>query len=95
MRFLSTLVLLPLFGLTCDPSQGLPDLVNWETPHVHPLAMTLGGSTLLPVNTTDNRLELSCIEDAARVPIGAVPVGLDTVSVRARTNRRHRSMKCA
>ncbi len=62
------------------------DFVNWETPHVCPLGLTPDHNTLLAVNTADNRLELFDVTAGTAVPIGAVPVGLDPVSVRARTN---------
>ncbi len=60
--------------------------VNWESPHVHPLDLTPNGSKLLAVNTADNRLEIYNVTAGGLVPAGAVPVGLDPVSVRARTN---------
>jgi len=60
--------------------------VNWETPHVHPLDKTPDSTRLLAVNTADNRLEVFDITGGLPVRIGAVPVGLDPVSVRARTN---------
>src|SRR5262245_56308714 len=34
------------------------ELVNWETPHVSPLALTPDGTRLLAVNTPDDRLEV-------------------------------------
>ena len=47
-----------------DPAAGEPadfpgqsGFVNWESPHVNPLALTPDGATLLAVNTPDNRLE--------------------------------------
>lgn len=55
--------------------------VNFETPHVHPLDRV--GDRLLAVNTADNRLEVFDISSGAPVSVGAVPVGLDPVSVRA------------
>ena len=60
--------------------------VNWENPHVHPLDLTPDGSTLLAVNTPDNRLELFDVKDGTVVRTQPVPVGLDPVSVRARSN---------
>ena len=59
--------------------------VNWETPHVSPLALTPSGNTLLAVNTPDNRLEIFDVSSGVPVAVGSVPVGLDPVSVRART----------
>lgn len=60
--------------------------VNWETPQVHPLDMTPDGSKLLAVNTADNRLEVFSIMGNGLAHTGSIPVGLDPVSVRARTN---------
>lgn len=60
--------------------------VNWETPHVSPLALTPDQTRLLAVNTADNRLEVFDVTGSAPVRIRSIPVGLDPVSVRARTN---------
>ena len=60
--------------------------VNWETPHVSPVAMTPDGSKLLVCNLPDNRLEVFSLTSGTPVLIGDVPVGLDPCSVRARTN---------
>lgn len=68
------------------PRGGANGFVNWETPHVHPLAMTPDGTKLLAVNTADARLEVFDLTSGLPRPIGAVPVGVDPVSVRARTN---------
>ncbi|MFN0007624.1 MAG: hypothetical protein ACKVXR_06925, partial [Planctomycetota bacterium] len=60
--------------------------VNWETPHVYPLDRTPDGSRLLAVNTADARLEVFDASGVVLTPLFSVPVGLDPVSVRARTN---------
>src|SRR5262245_47710958 len=60
--------------------------VNFETPHVHPLDLTPDGQTLLAVNTGAGTLELFDASGPGLVPLGAVPVGVDPVSVRARSN---------
>lgn len=73
--------------------------VNWETGHVSPLALTPDGKKLLAVNTADNRLEVFVIPRPAAGPRstlpslppmplagGSIPVGLDPISVRARSN---------
>lgn len=61
--------------------------VNWESPHVHPLDRTPDGSRLLAVNTPDARLELFTIEQGGHlIHAASIPVGIDPVSVRARTN---------
>ena len=60
--------------------------VNFETPHVHPMDMTPDGTTLLLVNTADNRLEVFDVSGAAVLHVDSIPVGLDPVSVRARSD---------
>jgi DNA-binding beta-propeller fold protein YncE len=60
--------------------------VNWETPHVSPLGMTPDGTRLLAVNTADDRLEVFALASGTPHWSGSIPVGLDPVSVRARTN---------
>ncbi|MBL8856933.1 MAG: YncE family protein [Planctomycetes bacterium] len=60
--------------------------VNWENAHVHPLEMTPDGSRLLAVNTADDRLEVFSTSGAQLVRLASIPVGIDPVSVRARTN---------
>ncbi|MHC4413950.1 MAG: hypothetical protein ACYS0G_01565 [Planctomycetota bacterium] len=65
---------------------GQASFVNWESPHVSPLAMTPDGSRLLAVNTADNRLEVFTVTESGLLLAGSIPVGLDPVSVRARTD---------
>ena len=65
---------------------GQPSFVNWESPHVSPLDLTPDGSRLLAVNTADNRLEVFAVTRFGLDATGSVPVGLDPVTVRARTN---------
>ena len=60
--------------------------VNWENPHVHPLELTPDGSRLLAVNTPDGRLEVFDTTGSSLVPLASIPVGIDPVSVRARTD---------
>ena len=60
--------------------------VNWESPPVHPVDMTPDGSTLLVVNTPDDRLEVFTLGGPLPVHVASIPVGLDPVTVRARTN---------
>ena len=67
-------------------SAGSPSFVNWESPHVNPLDLTPDGTMLLAVNTADNRLEVFDVGPGGLTHAGTVPVGLDPVSVRARTN---------
>ncbi len=70
------------------PVRASSSFVNWENPQVHPLDMTPDGKRLLAVNTADNRLmvyELSRHGTEPRLK-ASIPVGLEPVSVRARTN---------
>ena len=71
--------------LTCSAA-GQTSFWNWESPHVSPLALTPDGSTVLAVNTADNRLEVFAVDGLSLVRAGSVPVGLDPVTVRARTD---------
>ncbi|MEM7516900.1 MAG: beta-propeller fold lactonase family protein, partial [Planctomycetota bacterium] len=60
--------------------------MNWESPHVHPLDLTPDGSRLLAVNTAAAQLEVFATAGGLVEHQFSVPVGLDPVSVRARTN---------
>lgn len=74
-----------LLFVFCQPVTA-QQFANWESAHVHPMDMTPDGTKLLAVNTADNRLEVFDITAGFPVKIGNIPVGLDPVSVRARTN---------
>ncbi len=58
--------------------------VNFETPHVSPLALTADGTQLLAVNTADNRLEVFSLASGLPVWVASIAVGLEPVSVRER-----------
>ena len=73
-------------GQPLAPRDSSGVFINWETPHVNPIAMTPDGTRLLAVNTADNRLEVFNILTGVPTRVASVPVGLDPVSVRARTN---------
>lgn len=70
-------------GENIGPIEGL---INFETPHVHPLALTPDGNTLLSVNTAAHRLDVWQINGTTLNDVASIPVGLDPVSVRARNN---------
>src|SRR5262245_56230061 len=75
------------FLLACAPAAfGQGSFVNWETAPVHPLDMTPDGTKLLLANTADNRLEIFSLTSGTPVWTASVSVGLDPVTVRARTN---------
>ncbi len=58
---------------------------NWETPPVHPVALSPDGSRLVVCNLPDNRLEIFALTDGVPVPMGGVCVGLDPCTARFRT----------
>jgi len=60
--------------------------VNWEHPQVHPLDLSPDGTRLAVANTADGALEVFDVTGAAVVLATSVPVGVDPVSVRWRTN---------
>ena len=66
-------------------AQNTPNFVNWETPHVHPLELTPDRTRLLAVNTADARLEVFDVTGAVPLALESIAVGIDPVSVRART----------
>lgn len=62
------------------------DFVNFETPHVHPLDLTPDGTRLLAVNTPNATLEVLDVTGAAPTRVRSIAVGLEPVTVRARSN---------
>lgn len=67
-------------------AQNTGAFVNFESPQVHPLDITPDGLTLVAVNTADGQLEVFNIVGGLPVRRGSVPVGVDPVSVRVRSN---------
>jgi YVTN family beta-propeller protein len=62
------------------------DYVNFEAPHVHPIALTPAGTRLLAVNTPDATLEVFDVAaDGSLTPHATIPVGLEPITVKART----------
>ena len=59
---------------------------NFESAHVSPIAITPNGEKLLAVNTANNSLEVFTLSAAGMVHFATIPVGLDPVTVRARTD---------
>jgi DNA-binding beta-propeller fold protein YncE len=61
--------------------------VNFESPQTKPIAITPDGLRLLVVNTPDNRLAVYSLATPDRPQlVQEIPVGLEPVSVRARTD---------
>ena len=75
----------PALPRAADVPEG-SNFVNFETPHVHPLDRTPDGQTLLAVNTAANRIEVFAMGSGLPVAAGSVRVGLDPLTVRARTS---------
>jgi hypothetical protein len=67
---------------------GVPasSFTNFESAHVSPITMTPDGTKLLAVNTANNSLEVFTLSASGMVHSATIPVGLDPVTVRARTN---------
>lgn len=79
-------ILLAISAASVPDAGAQGSFVNWESPPVHPVDVTPDGTTLLVANTADDRLEIFTLGGALPVWAGSVPVGLDPVTVRARTN---------
>jgi YVTN family beta-propeller protein len=60
---------------------------NFEAPQVHPLALTPDGKHLLAVNTPNASLSVFELSSGTPVLAAEIPVGLQPVSVAARTER--------
>ena len=86
IRILAVLVTLLATAAAPDFAAAQGSFVNWESPPVHPVDMTPDGTTLLVVNTADDRLEVFTLGGTLPVHVASIPVGLDPVTVRARTN---------
>lgn len=59
---------------------------NWETPPIHPVALSPDGTRLVVCNLPDNRLEVFSVTNGIPVALGSVAVGLDPCSARFRTS---------
>ena len=66
---------------------GSASFLNFESPQVHPLALTPDGSRLLAVNTPDHRLSVFQLTGDGLVLAAEIPVGLEPVSVVARNDK--------
>jgi YVTN family beta-propeller protein len=60
---------------------------SFESPQVHPLALTPDGTKLLAVNTPDHRLSVFQLTGEGPALVAEIPVGLEPVSVAARNDR--------
>ncbi|MBX2801981.1 MAG: hypothetical protein KTR31_30150 [Myxococcales bacterium] len=67
-------------------AQAQPAFLQFETGPVRPVALSPDGSLLFVANVTDGHLQIYDVVDTGLWYRGAVPVGLDPVSVAARTD---------
>jgi hypothetical protein len=72
--------------LWVSPALAQPSFVEFESGHVRPLTLSPDGTQLFVVNTPDNTLEIFDVSGAGLTFAAAVPVGMEPVSVAARTN---------
>lgn len=86
VRSSKLLALVVLFTiLRCGTSHAA--YTNFEASQVHPLTLTPGKTRLLAVNTPDSQLEVFQLDSVGRlVHQASIPVGIEPVSVRARTD---------
>lgn len=60
--------------------------MNWENPVIHPIDLSPDATTLAVCNLPDSRIEIFDVTTGAPVRTAVIPVGIDPVSVRFRTN---------
>ncbi len=80
-----TLATLAALGGIPGSARAQQAFTTFESGQVRPLALAQDGSRLFAVNTPDARLEIFRIGPAGIAPEASVPVGLEPVSVAART----------
>src|SRR5262245_35541554 len=89
MRTLPSCAALCLFALSVDatPAHAQGTFVNFEGSQVSPIRMLPGGTRLLAVNTPDGRLSVLHVGNPTQPVLELeVPVGIEPVSVNARTS---------
>ena len=85
MRVVKRFALALVAVLTLQPLQA--SYTNFEVSQVHPIALTPSGARLLVVNTPDALLEVFAVAaDGRLAPESSIPVGLEPVTVVARTD---------
>lgn len=86
LLFLCAVALWLLVKLPVASSQSIP-FKNFESPQVHPLALTPDGTRLLAVNSPNATLSVFQLVSGSPVLTAEIPVGFEPVSVAARNNR--------
>src|SRR5712672_3530642 len=64
------------------------DLIQFESPPVHPVEISTGGNYLFAAHTADHRLVIFDLNTTPPKRVGDVMVGLEPVTVRARDGNR-------
>jgi YVTN family beta-propeller protein len=83
----AALAVLALLAAVAAPVPAGPSYTNFEVSHVHPIALTPDGTRLLVVNTPAARLEVFSVGAGGTLsPAGSIAVGLEPVTVTARTS---------
>jgi len=85
--FLSALA--ALLTAAAAPAQTAPAYTHFEARHTHPVGLTPDGTRLLAINSAEGRLsvfDVSHPHHPTPVLRAEIPVGLEPVSLRARTN---------
>jgi len=80
------LALVPGFAGRASAQSPPGSFVNFESGHVRPLALSPDGSRLFAVNTPDGRLAIFDVTATGLTLAAEVPVGLEPVTVAARSN---------
>ncbi len=94
LRIFACLCLISLGWLIIGATSGveaqisLKPFKNFESPQVHPLALTPDGTRLLAVNSLSGTLSVFQLSGASPLLTAEIPVGLEPVSVAVRANNR-------
>ena len=79
-------ICLPLVVLLAGAVAPAAAFVHFESPPVHPIELAPGGNLLFAVHTMDQRLVVFDVTGPSPVRVAEIPVGVEPVTVRARTN---------
>ncbi|NQZ99511.1 MAG: hypothetical protein HRU01_23635, partial [Myxococcales bacterium] len=80
------LLLVLVVAFWADLAAAQPSFVAFESGHVRPLTLSPDGLQLFVVNTPDNTVEIFDVGAGGLTFSASVPVGMEPVSVAARTN---------
>src|SRR4051812_24568627 len=84
---LALLAVIGVYTLSAGLAQAQTAYEHFESPQVHPARLTPDGTKLLVTNTADSRLSVFDLSTpTAPVLTAEIPVGLEPVSVSARTD---------